>query len=591
MALKIKIREEKQYTLSGVIVDPGKYQKGYDREIKILSLKGNKYNISVSSDLFSNYNEDDIIKCKLIKDSREDYIMVEKPFITLSTERTAIERCFVRALKGNSFGNSNAIQLYDNIMNKMKDIPRSDDEKNGIVVYGTDRVIYYLSEVSETFKDTGDKIITKNLEECGLNFVSSNKLLKWWYKNRCVRKLHLLGLKNDQIKKCHMSCEEIYLRAITNPLTLASIPMDICLFIMEAIDLKPSAKEIRCGEIVRKIYDLVESGCNACVSMNTLEYYFKDIWSCIDLLCKDYNIVQDGKLVYQKYNYDVEVYVANYMDKLINTTECKDVINDNDYVVKTLTKEQKDAINGALTNRISIITGKGGCGKTLISNEIFVNLRKRGIKFVAASFTGKAVVRLNDTFRANDETITENIANTLDFMITRYRNGSVNSDDFKVILIDEASMVSTELMYRFLTTFTHEFSIIIMGDCNQLPPISWGFFMKQVIASERIPIYTLTKNQRLKPPSMTAEEEEKYELDVKGKAPSEIYFDRTILENCEELTDPKRDMSEPMIFTEGDSSDLSKSKGLLAFVLMLNLDTLNKLIKCFKMFSLVMLMV
>jgi hypothetical protein len=568
MAVRIKIKEEKQYTLSGVIVNPGRYQRGCDRDIKIISLKGNEYDVSVCSDIFSNYNEDDIIRCKLIKDSKDNYLMVDKPFITFSTERTAVERAFCRALR--PFSASGAEELYYNIMEKMKSRPRSEDEKNGIDVYGTDRVIYYLSDASEIYKETGDKEIVKNLEDCGLKDVAAKKLLKWWYKNRCVRKLHLLGMKNEEIKRCHMTCDEIYIRAIKNPLTLASIPMDICLFIMEAINIQPTNKELRCGEIIRKVYDLVENCSNACVSIHSMEYYFKDIWSHIDLVCSDYGLVQDGKLLYQKYNYDVEMFLAEYIDKLIKLNpqdvESLPTINDEDYVIKTLTQEQKNAINGALNNKISIITGAGGCGKSLAANEIFVNLKKRGIKFKAASFTGKAVVRLNEIFRANDPELKETVAYTLDYMVTKYKkSGDTNVGDFEVILIDEASMVSSELFYRFLTTFTHKFSIIFMGDCNQLKPISWGFFLKQIIASERIPIYTLTKNQRLKPAAMTAEEEEKYELALKGKAPSEISFDRTVLENCENLIDPKRNLSRPMIFSQGDSSNLSQSKGFYIF--------------------------
>ena len=589
MAVKIKINQEKRYILSGVIVELDKYQKGVNRNIEILSMKGNNYNVIVSSNIFSNFNIEDIIKCSLIKtlnkngikknkeseDKEEpikleiddyDYYMPDKPFITLSTERTAIERSFCRALR--PFSTDSSIILYDAIMNKMKDIPRSDEEKKAIVIYGTDRVIYYLSEASELYKETGDSVIVKNLEECGLKTEQSRKLLKWWYKNRCIRKLHLLGLKNEQIKNCHMKCDEIFFNAITNPLALASISMEICLFVAEYLNIEYTAKQVRCGEIIRKIYDLVENGCNACISINTMEYYFKDIWSHIDLICKEYNIVQDGRLLYQKYNYDVEIFVANYMDKLIKAnleeTE-KGTINDSDYVIKTLTQEQKDAINGAVNNHVSIITGGGGVGKSTVANEIFVNLKKRGIKFVAASFTGKAVVRLNDIFRENDSELKENIASTLDFMITRYNKGKTSSDDFEVVLIDEASMVSTELMYRFFTTFTHKFRIIFMGDCNQLAPISWGSFLKQIIASERVPIFTLTKNQRLRPPSMTAEEEVKYEQSLIGKAPSEINFDRTILNNCDELINPKRDLTRPMIFNQGDSTDLSQSKGFYIF--------------------------
>ena len=65
-----------------------------------------------------------------------------------------------------------------------------------------------------------------------------------------------------------MKCDEIFFNAITNPLALASISMEICLFIAEYLNIEYTAKQVRCGEIIRKIYDLVENGCNACISIS-----------------------------------------------------------------------------------------------------------------------------------------------------------------------------------------------------------------------------------------------------------------------------------------------------------------------------------
>ena len=54
-------------------------------------------------------------------------------------------------------------------------------------------------------------------------------------------------------------------------------------------------------------------------------------------------------------------------------------------------------------------------------------------------------------------------------------------------------------------------------------------------------------------------------MHLKGKSPSEIVFDRTVLENCENLIDPSRNLTRPMIFSQGDSTNLSQSKGFYIF--------------------------
>ena len=66
-------------------------------------------------------------------------------------------------------------------------------------------------------------------------------------------------------------------------------------------------------------------------------------------------------MIYPKYNYQVETYVAEKISKLINAepTEFGDPKFDNDLV----TEEQKNAITGALNNQISMITGAAGTGK------------------------------------------------------------------------------------------------------------------------------------------------------------------------------------------------------------------------------------
>jgi exodeoxyribonuclease V alpha subunit len=99
------------------------------------------------------------------------------------------------------------------------------------------------------------------------------------------------------------------------------------------------------------------------------------------------------------------------------------------------------------------------------------------------------------------------------------------------IIIDEGSMVTTDLFYRLLQAIENKpVNITIVGDCNQLPPIGWGNLMRELMNSNRIPLFYLTTNHRIK--SNTT--------------------DKYILENANNLIDKSRAIKKTMEFKQGD---------------------------------------
>jgi exodeoxyribonuclease V alpha subunit len=112
----------------------------------------------------------------------------------------------------------------------------------------------------------------------------------------------------------------------------------------------------------------------------------------------------------------------------------------------------------------------------------------------------------------------------------------------KHIIIDEASMVTTELFYRLLQQLDTNVSITFVGDLNQLPAIGWGSLMKELVNCGRVPTFYLTKNQRIQP-SVSSEDE--------SKTNGEKTFDRAILENANNLINSKRNLNKSLEFMEG----------------------------------------
>ncbi len=120
---------------------------------------------------------------------------------------------------------------------------------------------------------------------------------------------------------------------------------------------------------------------------------------------------------------------------------------------------------------------------------------------------------------------------------------------FKVVIMDEFSMITTELFFRFITTFTHDYHIIFVGDIYQLPPITWGSLAYQIIHCKRIPTYYLTVNHRI-----TTKTELVAAPVVIGDAEAPEappQYDSILLANANALIAEGRNMKMPIRFQQG----------------------------------------
>lgn len=156
---------------------------------------------------------------------------------------------------------------------------------------------------------------------------------------------------------------------------------------------------------------------------------------------------------------------------------------DPNYLKTTLSDEQKAAIKGALNSQISLIKGGAGTGKTTIIAELIHNLQLLNISFVVASFTGKAVARIREVTKQKKPA-------------TLHRLIAKKVDPFQFAIIDESSMVTSELFYMFGEAYKWNFRCVLIGDDEQLQPIGWGSLFAQLIVSKKIPTFSLNKNYR-----------------------------------------------------------------------------------------------
>lgn len=426
------------------------------------------------------------------------YMSEQKPpFVQPAMDKNSIIQCFMRCLKS---GFQQVAKIYSTLSK---------------VAGGDENVIGFLTGISQHWNDTKDESILFMMD--GIDYAVVKKLVVWWYKERNLRRLYLLGLTRKEINACRMTCEEIYQKCVSNPYTIPAIPIEKCDLILDRLNKKPDMDEKTRGMIVRMIWkNLNESGWTA-TPTKILSRNFPGIKAHVEALKNEYGMVAEMESAYLKFPHHVETYVANWITKLAKedpikydtpvdekiTTETGQVIERcSAYFTKaSLSEDQMKAIQGALDHKICIITGIGGTGKTTIINEIINNLELRGITYALCSFTGKAVARIRQvTKKRSPATIHRLIANTktakLDKNSSQFEK-DIPYTNYEHVIIDEASMVTTELFYDFLKAYPDIKKITFCGDCNQLLPIGWGSLFSQLIKSETIPVYKLMKNFRV----------------------------------------------------------------------------------------------
>ena len=155
-----------------------------------------------------------------------------------------------------------------------------------------------------------------------------------------------------------------------------------------------------------------------------------------------------------------------------------------------LAARQKEAVATAVSEKIMIITGGPGTGKTTIVNAITRIFAALKLKITMAAPTGRAARRLRESTGLEAMTIHR----LLEFSpreggFARNRENPLNTD---VVIVDESSMIDSLLMYNLLKAIPPQAILILVGDVNQLPSVGPGNVLQDLIESGRFPVIELT---------------------------------------------------------------------------------------------------
>ena len=156
-----------------------------------------------------------------------------------------------------------------------------------------------------------------------------------------------------------------------------------------------------------------------------------------------------------------------------------------------LSNDQKKALFIALSNRISMILGGAGSGKTTLIRAIVESAVESG-DYVLCAPTGKAARNLTDRTGLTARTVHSVLgkAPNDDFLI------SVVWEHTKLVIVDEASMLTLEMLSGILSRINGDCRLVLVGDPNQLPSVGAGNVIEDLIKIG-VPYYSLTENYRL----------------------------------------------------------------------------------------------
>ncbi|MGY1451839.1 SF1B family DNA helicase RecD2 [Streptomyces sp. SS8] len=156
-----------------------------------------------------------------------------------------------------------------------------------------------------------------------------------------------------------------------------------------------------------------------------------------------------------------------------------------------LAPEQRDAVRLALTQKVAVLTGGPGCGKSFTVRSVVELARAKRAKVVLAAPTGRAAKRLSELTGAE--------ASTVHRLLELKPGGDAAYDrerplDADLVVVDEASMLDLLLANKLIKAVAPGAHLLLVGDVDQLPSVGAGEVLRDLLAEgSPIPAVRLTR--------------------------------------------------------------------------------------------------
>lgn len=239
-------------------------------------------------------------------------------------------------------------------------------------------------------------------------------------------------------------------------------------------------------------------------SSTSLQFLSNSSLSCVLERSLEHGVclpLDEGERVQQVGAWAMERKVAEFIaDRLFSVTTNRgstdDLFRQNHEVIDQildqqpssiqLTVEQKAAVQMVANQRVGLISGGAGVGKTTVLKALYAYFDAIGLPVIQVAIAGRAAQRMREA--------TMRPARTLASLLYSRNQGEL--DEPFVLVIDEASMVDILTMYRLCHLLPEHANLLMVGDTGQLMPVGPGLVFHDLAQDHRIPHARLTQVMR-----------------------------------------------------------------------------------------------
>lgn len=255
------------------------------------------------------------------------------------------------------------------------------------------------------------------------------------------------------------------------------------------------------GDTYVEARDLLEQTINLLESSRPVELDPNQVALELSHLIEEDKVQQIDTKIFDNSLFFAEEGIHKHLMRILERKEDKDEKKESiQKYISTVEKElsiqydtiQKQAICDAIQNKVFILTGGPGTGKTTVINGIIavyallegLDLKKKSsLPILLAAPTGRAARRMNELTGLPSATIHRHLGMTGDDD-TSHLEDYLDAD---FIIVDEFSMVDTWLANQLFSNISSTSKILIVGDSDQLPSVSPGQVLADLLQIPSIP--------------------------------------------------------------------------------------------------------
>jgi len=175
-------------------------------------------------------------------------------------------------------------------------------------------------------------------------------------------------------------------------------------------------------------------------------------------------------------------------ERVFNTKDLYDALQEHQHI--NLNEDQQKGVLAAFQNKISVITGGPGTGKTTLIKALLSLLEREKLRYKLAAPTGRAAKKMMEGTGRQATTIHRLLE--VDPANMQFKHNDQHALEIDFLIIDEASMIDVFLALAIVKAVPLPAHIIFIGDVHQLPSVGPGNFLHDIIKSNKVHTTTLS---------------------------------------------------------------------------------------------------